>query len=126
MQTLFVHEDPDLFAGFPIALTGSVESSPLFFDLDEDGDDELLVANSDGIMHAFVAEGGELDGWPVELGARKGHRDDQPNDHADACAYRPADDRGDCPTQGHVDYLCAMDRLGGPAAANLEATRAAP
>lgn len=42
-------------------------SSPAFHDLDGDGDEELIIATSDGVVHAFtdVVAGTELPGWPV-------------------------------------------------------------
>ena len=120
-KSMFLHEDPNLFDGFPVMLGGSGEPSSAFYDLDDDGAEELITPETDGRVHAFDSEGGEVAGWPVELGPRKGHRDDQANDHAAACAYRPADDRGDCTTRGHVDYLVRHTPLvGSPAVANLE------
>ena len=120
-KTIFLHEDPDLHDGFPITLGGSGEPSSAFYDLDDDGAEELITPETDGRVHAFDSEGGEVDGWPVELGPRKGHRSDQPNDHAGACGFRPADDRGDCTTRGHVDYSVRHTPLvGAPAIANLE------
>ncbi|MEA2391675.1 MAG: hypothetical protein QOK31_1784, partial [Solirubrobacteraceae bacterium] len=40
-------------------------SSPLFADLDGDNRNELIVATSDGEIHAFRVDGSELPGWPV-------------------------------------------------------------
>ena len=120
-KTIFVHHDPALFDGFPAALGGSGEPSAAFFDFDDDDAEELLVADSDGWVHIFDSEGGELEGWPQALDNRTGHRADEPNDHAGACAYRAADDRGDCETSGHVDYDVRHTVLmGSPAVANLE------
>ena len=44
-----------------------LEGSPTFQDLDGDGAEELLMASSDGLLHAFtdLAAGRELPGWPV-------------------------------------------------------------
>ena len=44
-----------------------IESSPMFYDLDGDGVDELIVPVDDGIIHAYtdLARGAELSGWPV-------------------------------------------------------------
>ena len=63
----FVHKDPDLFAGFPIYLGTSGESSPHLVDLDGSGHDSVLLATADGRVHAFQADGGELPGWPVQV-----------------------------------------------------------
>ncbi|MDP9342115.1 MAG: S8 family serine peptidase [Actinomycetota bacterium] len=65
-QGVVVLRDPTLRRHFPIDLHGSVESSPQFADLNGDGSDELIVADSNGLVHAFQANGHELPGWPVE------------------------------------------------------------
>ncbi len=61
----FVHEDPDLLPGFPRRLGPGGESSPTFADLDGDGKDELVLADSDGYLHAYRPDMSELPGWPV-------------------------------------------------------------
>lgn len=61
----FLHRDRDLLPDFPIALGGDVEASPVLADLDGDNRNELVVANSDGLVHAFRRDGSELPGWPV-------------------------------------------------------------
>ncbi len=60
-----VLRDPDLFAGFPVHLGASGESSPKFADLDGNGTDELIVGDAAGYVHAFTSKGGELAGFPV-------------------------------------------------------------
>lgn len=62
---VFVHDDPDLWPGFPRRLAGAGTSSPVFADLDRDGRDELLVGTDDGRIHALRADGRSLPGWPV-------------------------------------------------------------
>jgi len=64
-KNVFVHEDASLRAGFPIALGTSGESSPLLFDLDGDGGDEIVMATADGHIHAIRADATELPGWPA-------------------------------------------------------------
>ncbi len=59
------HDDPALFDGFPIDLEGDGAASPRFADIDNDGQDELIVATSNGEVHAYEASGGEVPGWPV-------------------------------------------------------------
>ncbi|MGH2816862.1 MAG: S8 family serine peptidase [Actinomycetota bacterium] len=59
------HSDPALFAGFPIDLRGDGAASPRFADIDDDGTDELVVATSNGLIHAYEADGTEVEGWPV-------------------------------------------------------------
>ncbi len=66
-KSFFIHRDPDLFAGFPLWLGASGESSPHFVDLDGTGQhDTLVVATADGRVHAIEADGSERPGWPVE------------------------------------------------------------
>jgi len=64
-QAVVVLRDHTLRRHFPIDLHGSVESSPQFADLNGDGKDELIVADSNGLVHAFQTNGKELAGWPV-------------------------------------------------------------
>ncbi len=64
-KQLFVHDDPDLVDGYPRDVEGASASSPVFADLDDDGVDELVLATSDGFVHAYRSDGSELPGWPV-------------------------------------------------------------
>ncbi len=49
----------------PATPTGDGESSPAFADLDGDNRNELVLAGSDGFVHALRPDGTELPGWPV-------------------------------------------------------------
>jgi len=60
-----VHDDPALLNGFPVDLQGDGAAAPRFADLNDDGKDELVVATSTGLVHAYQADGSELPGWPV-------------------------------------------------------------
>lgn len=67
-RTVYVHHDADLLRGFPRPIGGSGEPSPLFAPLTGRGvraREQLLVATSDGTIHAFRSNGKELPGWPV-------------------------------------------------------------
>jgi hypothetical protein len=64
-RNAYLHRDQDLLSGWPRQLVGDGESSPLFVDLDGDNRNELVLAGSDGIVHAFRRDGSELPGWPV-------------------------------------------------------------
>ena len=64
-RKLFLHRDADTLDGFPKQLAGDGEASPLLADLDGDNRNELIVANSDGVVHAWRRDGSELPGFPV-------------------------------------------------------------
>ncbi len=77
-RAAWLHRDRDLLDGFPRAIrpagglggpeaapTADGASSPAFADLDGDNRNELVIATSDGFVHAIDAGGGELPGWPV-------------------------------------------------------------
>jgi hypothetical protein len=66
-KSFFVHRDPDLFAGFPIYLGGSGDSSPHLVALDASGHDTIVMADANGRVHAIQADGGELPGWPLKV-----------------------------------------------------------
>ncbi|MBV8956752.1 MAG: hypothetical protein JO179_21630, partial [Solirubrobacterales bacterium] len=68
-RQLFVHRDRDLLPRFPIGLGSDGDSSPVLVDLDGDNRNELVVATSDGIVHALRPDGSELAGWPVHTAA---------------------------------------------------------
>jgi hypothetical protein len=75
MRAAFLHRDQDMLPGFPKGIvrgaigqgtpTGDGESSPVLADLDGDNRNELIVAGSDGFVHALRPDGTELPGWPV-------------------------------------------------------------
>jgi len=52
-RTYFVHTDPDLAPGFPLALGESIEASPKMADINGDGVRELVVLTSGGLVFAF-------------------------------------------------------------------------
>jgi hypothetical protein len=64
-RTIFVVDDPDLKAGFPVRIGGDGASSPAIADLDGDGAGEIVYGTSDGLVHATRGDGSELPGWPV-------------------------------------------------------------
>lgn len=64
-RTLFLHDDPQLVPGCPRHLGADGAAPPRMADLDGDGIDELIVATSNGNIHAFRLDGSELPGWPV-------------------------------------------------------------
>jgi subtilase family protein len=67
-RTVYVHHDPDLLRAFPAGIGGSGEPSPLFVSLTGRGArarQQLVVATSDGTVHAFRSNGKAVRGWPV-------------------------------------------------------------
>ncbi len=64
-KQVFVHDDPDLVSGMPVAVPGASTSSPRFVDLLGDGHQELLLATADGEIHAFRPDMTELPGFPL-------------------------------------------------------------
>jgi hypothetical protein len=61
----FSHGDPTLLGAFPKYLAADGASSPAFADINGDGLNELIVADGNGLVHAFEKDGTEAKGWPV-------------------------------------------------------------
>ena len=74
-RAAYLQRDRSMLPGFPKAITsgaittgtptGDGESSPVLADLNGDNRNELIVAGSDGFVHAIEPDGSELPGWPV-------------------------------------------------------------
>jgi hypothetical protein len=64
-KTSYCYHDPDAYPGAPYRVGSDGFASPKFADLDDDGIDELIVANSDGMVHAYNSDFSEVPGWPV-------------------------------------------------------------
>jgi hemolysin type calcium-binding protein/VCBS repeat protein len=74
-RAAYLHHDADALPGFPRGIrrgaivsgsgTSDGESSPVLADLNGDNRNELVVAGSDGFVHAIESNGDELPGWPV-------------------------------------------------------------
>jgi hypothetical protein len=112
-RAMWLHRDASMLPGFPRKLSGSADtgdgsSSPVLVDLDGDNRNELVVAGSDGTIHAFRPNGSELPGWPV-------HTDPLPLHTGE-----PAFDNGDVPTDDSTGAVLAsvaaddVDRDGVP------------
>src|SRR3954454_4758018 len=80
----YLHHDKDMLPGFPKQLPGDVESSPVLADVDGDNKNELVVANSDGVVKAYRRDGKCV--WTF-------HTDELP-DHPGSHALRSHDVRG--------------------------------
>jgi hypothetical protein len=73
-RTLYLHHDPDLRRGFPLAIGGSGEPSPFFVRLRGKaprsgqrnlGQQQLIVPTADGLILALRSDGHALPGWPA-------------------------------------------------------------
>jgi len=64
-RQMFLHRDQDMLAGFPKELHTDGDSSPLLVNLAGDNRNQLVLATSDGVIHAYRPDGSELPGWPV-------------------------------------------------------------
>ncbi|HVA59405.1 MAG TPA: S8 family serine peptidase [Mycobacteriales bacterium] len=64
-RTEYLHSDPSLLAGFPVHFGASVDAPPTLAPIGPRGEDALLVATTDGVIHAYLPDGRELPGWPV-------------------------------------------------------------
>ncbi len=50
--------------GFPMDIPGNIESSPIIFDFDRDGDNELVFSANDRNVYAIEPNGTNSAGWP--------------------------------------------------------------
>ena len=66
----------------------------MFANLDGDDDEELVVALSDGSVHAYQPDGTELAGFPTRTGLRRGLDPEHKDNGRGGCAYR--EDKADC------------------------------
>jgi hypothetical protein len=69
-RQMFLHRDQSMVPGFPLEMRGDGDASPLLADLAGNDTNQLIVANSDGWIHAYrynPATGSvkDLPGWPV-------------------------------------------------------------
>src|SRR3954454_3847813 len=74
----YLHHDKDLLPGFPKQLPGDLEASPVLADIDGDNKNELVIANSDGLVHVYRRDGSELPGYPFHTDELPDH----PGSHA--------------------------------------------
>ena len=54
-------------SGFPLEIPGDIKSSPLIFDFDMDGQNELIIGANDDKVYAIEADGGNSPGWPQSV-----------------------------------------------------------
>jgi hypothetical protein len=64
-RNFYLHRDQDMLPAFPKELSSDGAASPALADIDGDNQNDLIVATSDGIVHAYRRDATELTGWPV-------------------------------------------------------------
>jgi hypothetical protein len=69
-RQMFLHRDQDMLPGFPLETRGDGDASPLLVDLVGSDSNQLVLANSDGWIHAYrynpsTGKATDLPGWPV-------------------------------------------------------------
>ena len=52
-RQLFLHRDQSMLSGFPLEMRGDGDASPVLADLVGSDTNQLIVANSDGWIHAY-------------------------------------------------------------------------
>ncbi|HUH81998.1 MAG TPA: hypothetical protein VLZ06_11800, partial [Solirubrobacteraceae bacterium] len=73
-RQLFLHRDAEMLKGLPLQMRGDGDASPLLVDLAGEDRNQLVVANSDGWIHAYRYDPtsgslADLPGWPVHTAA---------------------------------------------------------
>jgi hypothetical protein len=66
-KALFIYHDPTLLPGYPVYMGASGEAPPKLADLDGDGKREIVIPDTNGMVHAYRADGTELPGFPFAL-----------------------------------------------------------
>lgn len=87
-KSVGLYKDPNLLPGYPKHYLSSIEASPKLFDLNGDGKDEYIQPTTDGLVHAWQADGTEMAGWPVKLPVRVELSKDFAGNISKACAFR--------------------------------------
>jgi hypothetical protein len=69
-RQMFLHRDAEMLPGFPVETRGDGDASPVLADLAGKDSNQLIVANSDGVIHAYQYDPSthsltDLPGWPV-------------------------------------------------------------
>jgi hypothetical protein len=69
-RQLYLHRDSQMLKGFPLEMRGDGDASPVLADLAGEDSNQLIVANSDGWIHAYRYDPAtgrvrDLPGWPV-------------------------------------------------------------
>ncbi len=114
-RQLFLHRDQELLTGFPVELHGDGDASPLLVDLAGKDSNQLIVATSDGWIHAYqysltTGKLTDLPGWPVHTEALPLHggehaysSGEEATAHYDPVLEAPA--AGDLSGDGEMDII---------------------
>ncbi len=54
-------------AGFPVDIPGNIESSPLIFDFDSNGERQIIISAADGKYYSIEPDGSNTAGWPQDV-----------------------------------------------------------
>lgn len=112
-RTVMVRRDPDMVAGWPVAVGSSMEGSPKIADLDGDGAEEVIIVDADGRVHALKGDGTELAGWPVRTEVLEEVDPSNPASHLDAAAWSVLDGERHAAAVG-TPAVGDLDGDGGP------------
>jgi hypothetical protein len=116
-RQMFLHRDQNMLSGFPLEMRGDGDASPVLADLAGSDANQLIVANSDGWIHAYryTASTGalkDLPGWPVHTEPLPLHTGEQaftsgalPSAHYDPVLEAPA--VGDLFGDGRMEVVAA-------------------
>ena len=55
-------------SGFPLDVGTNIGSSPAVLDITDDGNDEIIFVDNDGIVRAVTSTGELIEGWEIEVG----------------------------------------------------------
>ena len=61
------HHTGEEVAGWPVDIY-NLESSPIIFDLDDDGEREVVFGGTAGSFHAYNGDGSIVEDWPISAG----------------------------------------------------------
>jgi hypothetical protein len=131
-RQLFLHRDQDMVKGFPLQMKGDGDASPVLADLAGKDSNQLIVANSDGWIHAYQYDPTsgsltDLPGWPVHTeqlplhpGEKAFSSGEESTAHYDPVLEAPA--VGDLSGDGELDVV-ADDLQGNVYAWNAKGER---
>jgi hypothetical protein len=131
-RQMYMHRDGEMVKGFPLQMKGDGDASPVLVDLAGNDTNQLIVANSDGWIHAYrydPSSGGvsDLPGWPVHTEPLPLHGGEQAfsggglsTAHYDPVLEAPA--AGDLTGDGEIDIV-ADDLQGNVYAWNAKGER---